>query len=304
MTTDGILFQYDTGNAVTLASWQQEGALVTGETVHDKVYQYIPGKTNGIPVWTLANGQALLTVTEQDNKLVYRYKGRFNPSWGDMVWESGFVKTILPLVIPALSRLNSEDLRIISDEQVIPPLDLENDKDTNDGNWQAERQGWLRHNAQDLTTLFWVLLFIILLIERIYTYGLQRIKMPDQKSQHIIHALAGKWSRNNLWASLLNAMALGLVLAALAFFIFHLPVWAVITTGALATVLFYWLRRSKPLTPVELSSFLNRSYPALEESTQLLLIPEQSLSLLQKMQVQKYHPPWQACPSRQPCASH
>ncbi len=170
----GILFQYDTGNAKSRSSWQQEGALVSGESVHPTIYQYLPGTSKGIPVWTLANGQPLLTVTEQDDRLIYNYKGRFNPAWGNLVWESGFVKTILPLVIPAVGSMHLEDLRTIADEQVIPQPDMEQDRSTHYAKWQPAPSDWLRRNAEDLTTLFWVLLFIILLIERIYTYRLQR----------------------------------------------------------------------------------------------------------------------------------
>jgi hypothetical protein len=45
-----------------------------------------------------------------------------------------------------------------------------------------------------------------------------------------------------------------------------------------------------------MSSFLNRSYPQLEESAQLLLIQRQSLSLLQTLQVQKISPVLAALP--------
>lgn len=114
--------------------------------------------------------------------------------------------------------------------------------------------------------------------------------MPEQNNAHIIHALTGKWSRNNLAASLLQAVAPALLIAVIGYYIFNLPVWVVIAVFIVTATLKYWLQPSRILTPADIASFLNRTYPQLEESTQLLLAPEQSLNLLQRMQVQKIAP--------------
>lgn len=107
---------------------------------------------------------------------------------------------------------------------------------------------------------------------------------------HIIHVLSGKWSRNNLLASVLKAVAIGLLMAVVVLVVFHLPLWAVIVVFIATGALGYWLLPLRTLTPADVSSFLNRTYPQLEESSQLLLAPEQSLNLLQQMQVQKIAP--------------
>ncbi|AXY73217.1 hypothetical protein D3H65_04165 [Paraflavitalea soli] len=114
--------------------------------------------------------------------------------------------------------------------------------------------------------------------------------MPEQNSLHIIQSLSGKWSRNNLLATVLHAVALALLTAAIGHYLVGLPLWAVIMLFVATIAVTLWIKRPRPLTPAAISSFLNRSYPQLEESTQLLLIPEQSLSLLQQMQVQKIAP--------------
>lgn len=115
--------------------------------------------------------------------------------------------------------------------------------------------------------------------------------MAEQDKVHIIHALADKWSRNNRTASLLKALAAACLPAAVAFYVFQLPVWIVILLFIVITALCCWLLRpARPLSPTDISSYLNRTHPELEESTQLLLLPEQSLTLLQRMQVEKIAP--------------
>lgn len=120
--------------------------------------------------------------------------------------------------------------------------------------------------------------------------------MPEQNSLHIIHSLSGKWSRNNLVATVLSAVALALLIAAIGQYLIGLPLWAVATLFVATIAVTIWIKRSKPLTPADISSYLNRSYPQLEESAQLLLMPAQSLSLLQQMQVQKIAPVLVAIP--------
>lgn len=114
--------------------------------------------------------------------------------------------------------------------------------------------------------------------------------MPEQDHAHIIHALTGKWSRNNLAASLLKALAPAWLMAVAAYYIFQWPAWAVVVLFVAIAALSFWLQPSRRLTPADISSYLNRTYPELEESAQLLLLPTQSLSLLQQMQVQKITP--------------
>lgn len=114
--------------------------------------------------------------------------------------------------------------------------------------------------------------------------------MPELNNGHIIHALAGKWSKNNLAALLLKAVSISLLIAVVVQVVFHLPLWAVIVVFIASGAFSYWLLPLRRLTPADVSSFLNHTYPSLEESSQLLLAPEQSLNLLQQMQVQKIAP--------------
>lgn len=165
----GILFRYDSGHAIQLSSWLQEDNQVTGSTGQHKIYQYLTGNTTGTPVWTLADGKPLLTVTEQDGKLVYHYKSHFNPAWGDLVWEEEFVKTMLPLVVPTLKQNSRLDRRRVDDRQVVPAI----------GSRQSavmdqHLKGVMKHNAMALSNWLWVLIFIVFAVERIMVFRQQQ----------------------------------------------------------------------------------------------------------------------------------
>jgi hypothetical protein len=119
--------------------------------------------------------------------------------------------------------------------------------------------------------------------------------MPEQGA-HIIEAIARKWSRNNLLALLLKVLAISLLLAVAGKYLFNAPLW---TIGPLFVVLAaaaWSLKLYKVIIPSTVVSHLNRTYPQLEESAHLFLLPAGELGLLQKMQQQKIGKAMQAIP--------
>lgn len=180
VTSKGILFQYDTGAVIHTTSWLQQETQIPGEDGLSNVYRYTTGPVKGTPVWTLANGTPLLTVLEEEGKMIYHYKGRFNPSWGDMVWEDGFVKTLLPWVIPPPTRSNQPDLRTIDDRQVVPYKPTANSRQS----VRRDSFGAISHTTKagdqhtGMEALVWIIAFIVLTAERVLTYRQQ------QRTQH------------------------------------------------------------------------------------------------------------------------
>lgn len=116
--------------------------------------------------------------------------------------------------------------------------------------------------------------------------------MPDQYA-YIIEALGKQWNRNNLLAALIRVLAVSLLVAAAAWFIFHWSVWIILLLFIVTALLVWFAKPYRGVTPATVASFLNRTYPEMEESAQLLLEPASSLSLLQRMQVQKISGPVQ-----------
>lgn len=110
--------------------------------------------------------------------------------------------------------------------------------------------------------------------------------MPEQ-GKHIIEAIARQWSRNNLLALLLKVLAIALLLTVVARYVMNAPWWIIGPVFAAFSIVIWLCRLYKPVSSTTVVSHLNRTYPQLEESAQLLLLPHESLGLLQQWQIQK-----------------
>lgn len=158
----GILFRYDSGQVVKVTSWlnNQQQSLRTSQS--GRLYRYTAGPVHGETLWTLANGEPLLSTEEQGGKRILHFKSRFNPQWGDLVWEEAFVKALLPYVIPSQSFVSFTDIRTVEDVQVIPqPADTGGSNSTNIS---------LQHQATDLSSLIWIIAFLLLIAERLIAH--------------------------------------------------------------------------------------------------------------------------------------
>jgi hypothetical protein len=116
--------------------------------------------------------------------------------------------------------------------------------------------------------------------------------MPESYT-HIIQKLCNRWNRNNLLAALIRVLAVSLLVAVAGFYIFHPVVWVLVLLFIITALLTWWAKPYRAIIPAAVASLLNRTYSDLEESAQLLLLPVDSLSLLQRMQVQKISGPVQ-----------
>ncbi|PZR22669.1 MAG: hypothetical protein DI535_25635 [Citrobacter freundii] len=114
--------------------------------------------------------------------------------------------------------------------------------------------------------------------------------MPEQEGQHIIQAFRKKWQRNYFVAALLLAFGVAALLTTVLYLFIKTPLWIIAPVFAAAAVIIYWLRPFRRITQEDITSFLNRHYPQLEESSHLILQPPSSLSFLQQLQQQKIEP--------------
>lgn len=126
--------------------------------------------------------------------------------------------------------------------------------------------------------------------------------MPEQNGVHIIHSLRQNWLRNYLLASLICALAVSIMIVAAGRLLFQMPWWIIAPIFAALALLVAWLRPFRKISSQDISSFLNYTYPQLEESSQLLLQPVESLSLIQQLQQQKVARSIQTIPA--PVAMH
>jgi hypothetical protein len=159
LAPQGILFQYDTGAVVKTNSWLNDQHQPFQANAGNKLYRYASGNAYGRPLYTLANGQALLTAEEKEGKRILHFKSRFNPQWNDMVWEEQFVKFLLPWVLPEQATVAAADIRRIDDQQVIPQQAItESNTKTSNGN---------THNNKNISFIIWIIAFILFAVERL-----------------------------------------------------------------------------------------------------------------------------------------
>lgn len=111
--------------------------------------------------------------------------------------------------------------------------------------------------------------------------------MVKTNGKYIMGSFLKKWKVKMVLSQFLRALSITiLLLVFLMKIIFIAFIWAV----SLFEVIFLLFVFSNPIWKVterEISGFLNRNYPQLEESSQLILKPFDSLNFLQKLQVQK-----------------
>lgn len=111
--------------------------------------------------------------------------------------------------------------------------------------------------------------------------------MPEQNGQHIIRSLRQRWQRSYLLGALLLTAAGAILFITLLQLFTPLSWWWIIPVFLISSCFIYWLRPFRLITDEDITSFLNHSYPELEESAHLLLLPHTSLNLLQQLQQQK-----------------
>jgi len=114
----------------------------------------------------------------------------------------------------------------------------------------------------------------------------KRMRMDEIRSIHIIRSLQKKWSSQILLANLLSAVAITVFTSAIAIKILHAN-WIVAAAIFIISVLFIYLLLIKKISEQDVTKFLNQAFPELQESTQLLSKPYESLNILEKLQVKK-----------------
>ena len=150
---------YQPGKAVAVSSWisAEDRYAVTPGSQLIPLYKVIDGKNyNGELIWQDGFGDPVLGREVNDNTKVYSFYSRFNPSWSDLVWNAGFPKMMLRLVLDDRSLNDSKyDRRIIDAKQIQPQKII-------------KVKSSLRSVTilKDMSPIFWILLVLSILTER------------------------------------------------------------------------------------------------------------------------------------------
>ncbi|WP_412467974.1 BatA domain-containing protein [Pedobacter sp. KLB.chiD] len=158
ITTNGILFQYESGKVVA------EPSFINLDGRHIKLSKRIASTNNTKKIWTDGFGNAILTKEKADALHIFHFYSRFNPAWNELVWDGLFVKALMPMVISTENTAafgfenNPADQRRLSARQnmVFHPSETES----------------TMKNARNvpLQPLFWAAAILIFVTERILSF--------------------------------------------------------------------------------------------------------------------------------------
>jgi hypothetical protein len=104
---------------------------------------------------------------------------------------------------------------------------------------------------------------------------------------HIIRATRKRWITIRLISAVLISAAISLLFSFLAHTILGQPLWASVFIFIAVLLLVLSLDRTWQIKEEEVARFLNKQYPSLEESCELLFEDPSSLNLLQKLQADR-----------------
>lgn len=113
----------------------------------------------------------------------------------------------------------------------------------------------------------------------------------EATTRQILKKLQSKWRKYKRVELLLWALSISALTMAAVYLAVRWSAGALAGAGALLTVLVWvgllWWRGLRQITLYDVAQYLNKHHPVLENSSELLLLPEEDLNLLAKMQRQK-----------------
>lgn len=167
LVAGGNVFKYETGKQQTINSWiSNSNDYGRSESEPINLYQHFlvdkrsMADINTETIWRDGFGEPVLSRNQTQNRNIYRFYSRFNPSWNDLTWSSDFPKMILNLILKSYPQTDftMNDRRIISFDQQQPAVAI------------LLGQSYQNSKQMDLTDLkhaFWIALFFVFLLERI-----------------------------------------------------------------------------------------------------------------------------------------
>jgi hypothetical protein len=110
--------------------------------------------------------------------------------------------------------------------------------------------------------------------------------MPEQMN-HIIGSLKSRWRTQALLSHVLMALSVSFILITLTYFMFGISFWWSVLFFITTLGLLLWRDQYWKISEHEVSRVLNKELPELQESSALLLKPQESLGFLESLQVKR-----------------
>ncbi|MEO5998920.1 MAG: DUF4175 family protein [Chitinophagaceae bacterium] len=111
--------------------------------------------------------------------------------------------------------------------------------------------------------------------------------MIELKGRKVIRVMLKKWKGISFLSDFLLAIAVSSFLSILLFKILLIPLYWGIIEFLMSFILLFIIHGSWKIKEIEVARFLNRMFPQMEESADLLLRSDESLNQLEKLQVAK-----------------
>lgn len=165
------LFFYESGKVESMNSRLNLSPLLLPEQRNDialykRIVQPQTAK-NGFALWQDGFGRPILDLSMENRISVYHFYSRFNPEWNELVWNDGFTKALIPIILPVNEASESKqfDRRTVDQAQIIPAFSKES----------TEPKQKIRDIQTELKTQFWYALLIVFLLERYLSYSQNQI---------------------------------------------------------------------------------------------------------------------------------
>jgi hypothetical protein len=153
------LLAYETGKVKAINSWindENESLSEPKITLYRSIELTHDG---GQAIWHDGFGNPILSLERRQQTNVYHFYSRFDPSWSDLVWNNGFPKMVLKLIVDPIKTDEKYDRRSIDTKQLMPVINNEDRITTEKITEQT-----------DLTHYFWILLIAVFVAERWLTH--------------------------------------------------------------------------------------------------------------------------------------
>lgn len=158
----GTILRYgNTAATMQLPSPVNPGFLSLDESNTGLFFKYASDPPKGTVMWTLSNGDPLLSVESTKERKTIRFSSRFNPQWTDLVWKESFARSLIPIILPSFIQADT-DLRQISVQQA--KVNLSRGK----VNGSINDAGFIQRT--DLSFAGWILILLLFVAERILSH--------------------------------------------------------------------------------------------------------------------------------------
>ena len=125
-----------------------------------ELYQYLEtDQKNLLKIWENGKGDPILAVDPNAEKH-YLLFTHFDPSWNNLVWSNRFAEWMLTFV------LDGSTMQVVRDNRAIDPGQLDFSKDDKSASKKITNPA----NEQPIGTIFWFLLMLVFIIERILSF--------------------------------------------------------------------------------------------------------------------------------------